>query len=53
MSDVDRVERDRGQAEVMQSSSFGHLLATEGLVALLLFPLTWVLVRVFRRVRRP
>lgn len=52
MDEVDRVERDRGRAEVLQSSAFGHVVSTQGLLALLLFPLTWLLVRLVRRFRR-
>ncbi len=48
----DPVERDRGRAEVMQSSSFGHIVSTQGLLALLLFPLAWVMARLARRFRR-
>lgn len=48
----DVVERDRGRAEVVQSSAFGHIVSTQGLLALLLFPLAWVLTRLARRFRR-
>lgn len=52
MSTDDVVERDRGRAEVMQSSAFGHIVSTQGLLALLLFPLAWVLARLVRTLRR-
>lgn len=48
----DMVERDRERAEVLQSSAFGHVVSTQGLLALILFPLAWVLARLARRFRR-
>jgi hypothetical protein len=48
----DQVEQDRATAEVLQSSALGPIVATQGLVALLLVPLAWLLVRAGRLLRR-
>jgi len=48
----DRVADDLGTQQILNSSGFGGFLSVAGVLALLAWPLSWLLVRLARLVRR-